>query len=109
MKLVGRLAAAASLASAAVHYRRQRLAHSENAPSSLGGKVALVTGGTGAIGWAVASTLAAQGCNIALVDLDQTRCDAFAAKLPTPSIGLAFDVSDPSACLLYTSPSPRDS
>ena len=63
-------------------------------PASLNGKVALVTGGTGSIGWAVAQQLAANGCHVALVDLDEARCSEMAAKLPTRSIGIAFDVSD---------------
>ncbi len=63
------------------------------APSSLKGKVALVTGGTGSIGWACAKQLAAAGCHVALVDLDLARCEELAAQLPTKSIGVAFDVS----------------
>ena len=55
--------------------------------------MALVTGGTGSIGWAVAQQLADAGCWVALVDLDEKRCREMAAKLPTKSIGLAFDVS----------------
>jgi nucleoside-diphosphate-sugar epimerase len=63
------------------------------APSSLRGKVALVTGGTGSIGWACAKQLAEAGCHVALVDLDLARCEELAAQLPTKSIGVAFDVS----------------
>ena len=55
--------------------------------------MALVTGGTGSIGWAVAQQLADAGCRVALVDLDEKRCNEMAAKLPTKCIGLAFDVS----------------
>ena len=62
-------------------------------PSSLKGRVALVTGGTGSIGWACAKQLAAEGCHVALVDLDLARCEELAAQLPTKSIGVAFDVS----------------
>ena len=69
----------------------------ERAPPPLAGKVALVTGGTGAIGWACARALAGAGCRVALVDLDADRCAEFAARLPTPSIGAAFDVSDEDA------------
>jgi len=65
--------------------------------TTLAGKVALVTGGTGSIGWAVAQGLAAQGCSVVLVDLDETRCSEFAARLPTPSIGMAIDVSSETA------------
>ena len=66
-------------------------------PPSLQGKVALVTGGTGSIGWAVAQQLADAGCRIALVDLNEERCQEMASKLPTPSIGIAFDVSSETA------------
>ena len=62
-------------------------------PSSLKGRVALVTGGTGSIGWACAKQLAEAGCHVALVDLDLARCEELAAQLPTKSIGVAFDVS----------------
>ena len=63
------------------------------------GKVALITGGTGSIGSAVARALADAGCHVALVDLDEQRCQSAAAALPTRSIGLAFDVSDEAACV----------
>ena len=59
----------------------------------LEGKVALVTGGTGSIGWAVAQTLSSAGCHVALVDLNEERCREMASKLPTRSMGIAFDVS----------------
>ena len=61
---------------------------------SLKGKVALVTGATGSIGWAVAQQLADAGCHVALVDLNEERCQEFASQLPTRSIGIAFDVSN---------------
>ena len=65
--------------------------------AGLEGRVALVTGGTGAIGSAVCRFLADDGLKIAVVDLDQSKCDEFAASLPTESIGIAIDVSDPDA------------
>jgi len=69
------------------------------APSSLKGKVALVTGGTGSIGWACAKQLAEAGCHVALVDLDLGRCEELAAQLPTKSIGVAYDVSSEPAVI----------
>lgn len=69
----------------------------ESTAPSLRGKVALVTGGTGSIGWACAKQLAEAGCHVALVDLDLARCKEMAAQLPTRSIGLAFDVSSEAA------------
>ena len=71
----------------------QALCEESTVPSSLKGRVALVTGGTGSIGWACAKQLAAAGCHVALVDLDLARCEELAAQLPTKSIGVAFDVS----------------
>lgn len=65
--------------------------------TSLVGKVALVTGGTGSIGLAVAKSLAAQGCRIAVVDLNEDKCKEVAAHLPSRSIGVAIDVSSESA------------
>ena len=67
--------------------------------TTLVGKIALVTGGTGAIGAAVARDLAAQGCSVVVVDLDENKCKEFAATLPTHSIGIAIDVSSESAVM----------
>ena len=65
--------------------------------ASVAGRVALVTGGTGAIGGAVVKQLAAQGCRIIVADLDQETCAAAAAALPTASTGIAIDVADESS------------
>jgi len=75
----------------------QQQAMCEEAPTSLKGKVALVTGGTGSIGWAVAQQLAEAGCHVALVDLNAKRCEELAAQLPTRSIGIAFDIASESS------------
>jgi len=59
-------------------------------------QVAVVTGGAGAIGLATAKALAAQGAEVALLDLDGDRA-AEAAKLaggPGGGLGLACDVTD---------------
>ena len=64
---------------------------------SLVGKVALVTGGTGSIGRCVAQSLAIQGCRVVVVDLDEQKCQEFAASLPTPSLGISIDVSSEDA------------
>jgi 3-oxoacyl-[acyl-carrier protein] reductase len=45
------------------------------------GRVAVVTGGSGGIGRAVCEGFAAQGAAVAVVDLDQSACDATAASL----------------------------
>jgi NAD(P)-dependent dehydrogenase (short-subunit alcohol dehydrogenase family) len=60
------------------------------------GAVAVVTGGAGGIGQAVAARLAELGATIAIVDLDEARAKAAAAELPTDRgqrhIGVAADV-----------------
>ena len=98
--------AAAALGAASPWFDRADLAACETAevtkriaPSTLEGKVALVTGGTGSIGWAVAQSLADAGCKVALVDLNEERCQEMAARLPTKSIGVAFDVSSEPAVM----------
>lgn len=60
------------------------------------GAVAVVTGGAGGIGRALASRLAAEGCRVAIVDLDGDRAAQAAAEIPG-AIGLAADVGDRSS------------
>jgi len=60
-------------------------------------KVALVTGGTGGIGTACCRYLADDGVHVVVVDLDQAKCDALAASLPTKSLGLSINITDPEA------------
>ena len=91
----------------------------------LAGKVGVVTGGGGGIGRAIAQSLAQQGCQIAVVDIDLPRAEETASLIQDEK-GLATaycaDITDPESvatvaqnvatelgnCLLYTSPSPRD-
>ena len=57
--------------------------------------VAFVTGGAGAIGAAVCRRLAADGCLVAVVDLDENLARATAAELAGDGhVGLSADVTD---------------
>jgi NAD(P)-dependent dehydrogenase (short-subunit alcohol dehydrogenase family) len=50
---------------------------------SLTGKVALLTGGTGGLGQAIGTALAAAGAHVVITDLDQEHCDVAAATVRT--------------------------
>jgi NAD(P)-dependent dehydrogenase (short-subunit alcohol dehydrogenase family) len=58
--------------------------------------VAVVTGGAGGIGQALAARLTAEGCRVAVVDLEAGRAEATASKLEG-AIGLSADVGDQTA------------
>lgn len=60
---------------------------------SFDGAVAVVTGGAGGIGGALAARLTAEGARVAVVDLRADAAEAAAAELPG-AIGLAADVGD---------------
>lgn len=68
---------------------------------SLKGKVALVTGAAGAIGYGICQVLLENGCRVAASDLPGTRLDGFVADLdpaaPGQIGGVAMDVTDPAA------------
>ncbi len=64
---------------------------------SVQGKVALVTGGARGIGYETARQLRERGAHVALVDLDANETNASAARLGDGVIGLAADVTDPTA------------
>lgn len=67
----------------------------------LNGKSAIVTGAVGILGQGFCRGLAEFGAQVAVVDLDQDRCNQFAAELQhdygVSSIGIACDVGDPSS------------
>lgn len=58
-------------------------------------QIALVTGGGGAIGRATALALAAEGAEIAVLDLDQEAAAATAKLVGGRSIGIACNVTNP--------------
>ena len=59
--------------------------------------VAVVTGGAGAIGAATAKALAAEGCQVAVLDLDAEAAGAAAKAAGGQALGLGCDVTDPEA------------
>ena len=59
--------------------------------------VVVVTGGGGSIGSATARGFAAEGCEVAVLDLDGAAAEAVAAKLGGRALGLGCDVTDPEA------------
>lgn len=68
-------------------------------PPALAGRVAVVTGGGGAIGEGVGRVLAGAGATVALLDLDAARAEEAAARLraahgPFAAFGLPCDVTD---------------
>lgn len=50
-------------------------------PKNISGQTALVTGGANGIGKAIATELAKEGCNVVVVDLDQTNGEKTAQEL----------------------------
>jgi NAD(P)-dependent dehydrogenase (short-subunit alcohol dehydrogenase family) len=67
----------------------------------LTGKTAIVTGGAGGIGGAVAQRLSEEGCRVVVVDVDGDGAARTAAALPGDAIGVAADVSREADVLSY--------
>ena len=67
----------------------------------LSGRVALVTGGAGHIGGAVADALAELGCAVAVADLDEAKCrmtaNGIAERRGVEARGFAADLADEAA------------
>jgi NAD(P)-dependent dehydrogenase (short-subunit alcohol dehydrogenase family) len=68
-----------------------------NELTSLVGRCALLTGGTGNIGQAVAETLIELGARVAIVDLDKTACRKRAKSLGINALPIACDLKDEQA------------
>ncbi|XP_053671573.1 estradiol 17-beta-dehydrogenase 11-like [Anopheles nili] len=66
-------------------------------PKNIAGQTALVTGGANGLGQAIAVALAKEGCNVAVVDLDEVNARETAAKLRRYNVSAEaykVDVSD---------------
>ena len=67
----------------------------------LQGKSAIVTGAASGIGKDIALVFAAQGCNVAIADLDKAKADATAKEIGDRgggrALGIAMDVTDEGA------------
>jgi len=72
--------------------------------NDLQGKVVVITGGSGVIGDAITSGLAAVGCRVVVLDLFQDKAEASAHKLKTEygidAIGLAANVLDKASLIV---------
>ena len=67
--------------------------------SSLEGKIALVTGGTGGIGTAICQRLAAEGARIVTTYMNEEKASKWQAEQSFESMIVACDVSDYDACV----------
>lgn len=65
------------------------------------GQVAVVTGGGGGLGQAVAARLAAEGARVVIADRDEAAAQAAAERLPD-AMAVATDISDPASVAALT-------
>jgi 3-oxoacyl-[acyl-carrier protein] reductase len=63
----------------------------------LSGRTALITGGAGGLGRAMAHRFAEAGARLVIADLDLPKAEALAADLPHDAFAIQVDVTDPEA------------
>jgi len=61
----------------------------------LPGKTAIITGGAGGLGRAMAFRFAGEGARVVIADLDLAAAEALAAELPGEPIAVRTDITDP--------------
>lgn len=66
---------------------------------SIAGRVAVVTGAASGMGRATARLFAAEGAQVAVIDLDRAACEAVAAECGSGARAYALDVSDGEAII----------
>ncbi|MFB3853205.1 MAG: bifunctional aldolase/short-chain dehydrogenase [Vicinamibacterales bacterium] len=83
---------------AAMEYHVQQHAKLARTEGTMAGRVALVTGAAGAIGYGIAERLLEEGCHVAVTDLPGEALEElgkeFAARFATRAIAVSMDVTD---------------
>ncbi len=77
------------------HWSLERAKLGERNGGALAGHIAVVTGGGGGIGAAIVRAFAAEGAEVAVLDLDAKGAATVAREAGSGSHGLACDVTDP--------------